>query len=66
MDMVGCNDVVEDSKSITILRRKQPIKPSFPVFRKLKEKFLFMATMRDMPDLSWNMMPIGSSHPGIP
>jgi len=36
------------------------------MIRSDKEKLLFMATMCNMPNLSWNMMPIGSGYPGFP
>jgi hypothetical protein len=45
-----------------LLRLEQPLKPALPIARKLEKEFLLMATMGYMPDLSRDMMTVGSRH----
>jgi hypothetical protein len=60
--MVGRNGVVENIQPKTLFRLEQPMKPALTIPRKLEKELLIMSTMGDVPDLSRNMMTIGSRH----
>jgi len=59
--LVGSDRVVEDVQAVSPLRLEQPAQPPSAVLGKLQEKLPLMAAIRDMPDLSWDVMAVGSA-----
>jgi hypothetical protein len=62
VDVIGSDGVVENIQPIALLRLEQPLNPSLPVPRKLEKKLLLMAPVRNVPDLPWDVMTVGSRH----
>ena len=63
---IGGHGIVENVQPVTLLRIEQPLKPTFPIPHEFEKEFLLMATMGDVPDLSGNVMTVGSCHPILP
>ena len=64
--MVGSNRVVENVEPIALLRLEQPLQPALTVSRELEKKRLLMATVRNVPDLPWDVMTVGACHVVFP
>jgi hypothetical protein len=62
MNMIGGDGIVKYWQTIAFLRFKQPIEPSLPVTGKFEKKLPFVTPVGNVPDLTWNMMTIGSGH----
>ena len=62
MDMVGCDDVVENAQLVTPASLKQPIHPASSVNRIPQQEIFVVAALRDVPYLSGHEVPMGSSH----
>ena len=62
VDVVGGDGVVENIQPKTLLRLEQPLQPALSVPCELEEKLLLMATMGNVPELSRDMMTVGSRH----
>jgi len=58
--MVGCDNIIQDSQPIFALCFEQPLNPSLPILNEFKQKFSFVASVRDMPSLAWDIMSFGS------
>lgn len=63
MDMVGGHHVVQNSQPKAFLGFEEPAKPAPTVPGKFQKKFLFVATVSNVPHLPRNMMSICSCHP---
>lgn len=66
MNVVGSDGVVENIQPKTLLRLEQPLQPALAIPYELQEEFLLMATMGNVPDLSRDMMTVGSRHLVLP
>jgi hypothetical protein len=62
MYMIGSSGIVENDGPKPLPGLKKPIQPYLPVFSKLQQKFLFVTTVGDMPNMTWNVIPAGSWH----
>jgi len=62
VDVVASDRVVENIQPKALLRLEQPLKPALPIPCKLKKELLLMATMGNVPNLSRNMVTVGSRH----
>ena len=62
VDMIGGDNIVEYSQTKTFPGLKQPRLPAPSVLGEFQEKFLFVATVSNMPYLPRNMMSVCSRH----
>lgn len=62
MDMIGGDHVVEYTQAKAFLGFKEPGMPAPPVPGEFQKKFLFVATVGNMPHLPRNMMSVCSRH----
>ena len=62
MDMIGSDRVVEYSQAKAFPGFKEPEKPASSVPVEFQQKFLFVATMGNVPHLSRNTMSVCSCH----
>ena len=60
--MVAGDHVVQDGQFIPLLGLIQPLQITIAILRELEEEFPFMASMSDMPDITWNVMSFCSCH----
>ena len=62
MDMIGSDNIVEYPQAKALLGFKEPGMQAPPVHVEFKEKFLFVATVGNVPHLPRNMMSVCSRH----
>ena len=55
-------NVVQDRQSIPLLSLVQPLHITVAILRELQQKFSFMASVGDMPDVPGNKMSFCSRH----
>lgn len=60
------NDIVQYRKAVSFARFKEPVNPAFAIPAKLEQKFSLVATMRDVPDVAWQYVPVCSCHSPLP
>jgi hypothetical protein len=65
VDMIRSDHIVENAQFETFFCLKKPIHPSSSIACKLQEKFFFVASMGNMPDISGYVMPICTRHRDI-
>ena len=63
VNVIRSHRIVQDTRSESLLSLKKPLKPPSPISDKPQEELLLMASMGDMPNMTWNVMPVGPSHP---
>ena len=66
MDVIRRYGVVENIQPVALLRLKQPLKPTLSIPYEFEKKLFLVATMRNVPDLSRNMMTVRSRHFALP
>jgi hypothetical protein len=64
MNMIGCDDVVEYPKSVSLFCAGEPGQPDQFIFLEFEEELFFMTTMAYVPDISFarKEMSFGSWH----
>jgi hypothetical protein len=62
MDVVGRHHVIEHRQTKAFLGLENPVQITPAVARKLQEKFLLVAAMGDVPDVTGQEMAIGARH----
>jgi hypothetical protein len=58
VNVVGRDRVIQNNQLEAPFRFKQPIRPTFFIFRKLEQELSLMTPMRDVPDISGDKMSI--------
>jgi hypothetical protein len=62
MDVVARDDVIENAQSMAAASLAQPKHPSFPVMSESEQELAFVATMRQVPDVTSDVMAVGAGH----
>ncbi len=62
VNVIGRDHVVRNGQSKSLLRLQQPCIPALPVARELEKKFSLVASVRDVPHISRDIVAIGSRH----
>jgi len=62
MDVVGSNHVIQDRQTISFSCLIEQMEPSVPVFREFKQEFPLVTPVGNVPDVSGEIMSLGSSH----
>jgi hypothetical protein len=52
MDMVRRHDIIQHTQAIAPARLIQPVHPGTPILGEPEQELLFVAAMRDMPDMT--------------
>jgi hypothetical protein len=60
VDVIGGSHVIQDTESVAFFSLKQPSDPGPTVIGEFQEKFLLVASMGDMPDMTRQEISIGS------
>jgi len=60
--MIGCYRIVQDGQPVPFPGLIKPVKPTAAVPCKFEQEFPFMTTMRDVPNITGDKMPLCSSH----
>jgi hypothetical protein len=60
VDVIGGSHVIQDTESVALFSLKQPSDPGPTVIGEFQEKFLLVASMGDMPDMTRQEISIGS------
>jgi hypothetical protein len=60
VDVIGGSHVIQDTESVALFGLKQPSDPGPTVIGEFQEKFLLVASMGDMPDMTRQEISIGS------
>jgi hypothetical protein len=58
VDVIGCHYVVERRQAKAFFRLENPVQITTTILCKLQEKFLFLAAMSDVPDVTREKMTI--------
>ena len=62
MNVIGCHNVIEHTKSKALLGFEKPAEITAPIACKLKEKFSLVAAVRDVPNVSRQEIAVSSRH----
>jgi hypothetical protein len=62
VNVVGGHHVIEHTQAITLLCLEKPLEITAAVPGKLEQEFLFVAPVRNMPDITRYVMPICPRH----
>jgi hypothetical protein len=62
MDVVGGNHIIEHTQAIAFLCLKKPLKVPATAAGKFQKKSLLMTPMRNVPDITREVMPVCSRH----
>jgi hypothetical protein len=62
VNVIASDHVVQDRQTIPLPRFMQPMQIAVAILGEFEEKFSFMASMGDMPDVPRNKMSLCSCH----
>jgi glutaredoxin-related protein len=63
VDMVGGHHIVEHAQAEALLGFEKPLEITTPVSAKLQQKFFLVAPVGNVPNVTWDVMPIRPWHP---
>ena len=64
--MVGGHHVVEHAQAEALLGFEKPLEITTPVSAKLQQKSFLVAPVGNVPNVTWDVMPIRPWHPMVP
>jgi len=63
VDVVGRHHVVEHAQTEALLGFEKPLEITTPISAKLEQKFFLVAPVCNVPNVTWDVMPIRPWHP---
>lgn len=66
MDMIGCHCVIQNYQPVPFLCLKKPLQQTMTIFDILEQKLSLVASMGDVPNMPWYVMPVCPCHCNVP